>query len=261
MELQNTDNLLNDMIKEKSIPKYVYRYSKISKHLYESLINSEIWFASPASFNDPFDSQYDDQTKWDEDSARIFIEETININCERIDPELIVRKFHEDPDFFPFFVSESIKHFLIKKGLCCFSSNPKKILMWSHYADSHRGVCIKFDISKDVNLFEFTQRINYSWRYPKFDYIKDRKKEKELAVRLFAKSRHWEYEEEIRTIKTKPGLYGFNKECLKEIIFGMNSNTKEIIALKQIVESNYNNVKFKKVQFKKNSFKIKFEKI
>jgi len=34
-------------------------------------------------------------------------------------------------------------------GLLCFSGNWTSPLLWGHYADSHKGICIGFDLSKD----------------------------------------------------------------------------------------------------------------
>lgn len=250
-------NTLLGMIKDKSVPKFIFHYTNVNKHLYESLLNSELWFATPKSFNDPFDCKYDNQTPWNEELVRKHVCETISHTGEQVDPEDVVRSFKAEPDLFSKYVSDRIKEVTSGQGVFCCSESAINVLMWSHYADKHRGVCIKLDISKDINLFEHSHKVKYYWKYPKFDFFK----ENDLANRLFAKSRHWEYEEEIRTVKMKPGLYKFNKECLKEIIFGINSNPKEIKIIKKIVESKYNNVKFKRIQFKKHSFKIKFEKI
>lgn len=35
------------------------------------------------------------------------------------------------------------------KGLLCFSDNWRSPVMWAHYADKHRGVCLGFDIAKN----------------------------------------------------------------------------------------------------------------
>ncbi len=45
------DELPNDILSAKSI----FKYHRINKFLYDLLINNEIWFSNPFSFNDPFD--------------------------------------------------------------------------------------------------------------------------------------------------------------------------------------------------------------
>ena len=37
-----------------------------------------------------------------------------------------------------------------RKGIACFLSNCDNLLMWAHYADSHKGVCLKFNILEDT---------------------------------------------------------------------------------------------------------------
>jgi len=250
-------NTLLGMIKEKQIPRYIFKYTKISKNLYESLLNSELWFATPKSFNDPFDCKYDNQTSWNEELVRNHVYETISHTGEQVDPEDVVRSFKAKPDLFSKFVSDRIKEVTNSKGVFCCSESAINVLMWSHYADAHKGVCLKFNISKDIDLFEHTHKVKYYWKYPKFDFFK----ENDLANRLFAKSKHWKYEKEIRTIKMKSGLYKFNKECLKEVIFGKNTEKKDIETIRKIVKSKYKDVKFKRIQFKKNSYRFMLEKI
>lgn len=36
--------------------------------------------------------------------------------------------------------TELLQHY--DKGVCCFSSKPNSSLLWSHYGDKHRGLCI-----------------------------------------------------------------------------------------------------------------------
>jgi len=33
-------------------------------------------------------------------------------------------------------------------GICCFSKNYNEILMWSHYADNHSGICIEIEVDE-----------------------------------------------------------------------------------------------------------------
>lgn len=48
-----------------------------------------------------------------------------------------------------------------KIGVCCFSLDPKSILMWSHYSDNHKGVCLKFDRLKDMECFRGSYPVDY----------------------------------------------------------------------------------------------------
>jgi hypothetical protein len=39
-------------------------------------------------------------------------------------------------------------------GLLCFSENWSSPVQWGHYADSHRGICLGFDVGKSAEMKE-----------------------------------------------------------------------------------------------------------
>jgi hypothetical protein len=133
--------------------------------------------------------------------------------------------------------------------------NPKNLLLWAHYSSSHKGICLKFDITKDPDFFSLTFPVKYSTEYPVFDYLTEREKLVNKAV--LTKSDHWKYEGEIRTLQKTFGKYSFKKECLTEIIFGCKSDPKEIAEIRQInEEAKYPNLKFKQVKLKNDKYDI-----
>ncbi len=78
-------------------------------------------------------------------------------------------------------------------GFLCMSKTPKNILMWSHYADCHRGMVIEFDSKHDYFKFG-TEEIEYSNERPSME-LHDEHPSSEI---LRTKSLDWEYEEEVR---------------------------------------------------------------
>jgi hypothetical protein len=117
-------------------------------------------------------------------------------------------------------------------GICCFSGKPNNILMWSHYADSHRGICIKFEVSSDTLLLSLAQLVNYQIDYPIVNPITD-SEDKQFKSGLLTKSEDWRYEEELRIImhKNGAGQHEFPGEALEGIILGVNisdENREEI---------------------------------
>ena len=71
------------------------------------------------------------------------------------------------------------------------------ILMWSHYADSHRGVCLRF--STEIGFFKDAQQVVYQDERPVVNLIRDTPHVYQRKAVLY-KSCHWEYEEEWRII-------------------------------------------------------------
>ena len=78
-------------------------------------------------------------------------------------------------------------------GLLCFSKGWRNPVLWSHYADRHRGMCLGFDVSD-----ECLQEVRYlPDRWNLADYLPERHEAGPLFSTKFAT---WAYEEEYRRI-------------------------------------------------------------
>ena len=84
-------------------------------------------------------------------------------------------------------------------GLLCFSQDWTKPILWSHYADKHKGICLGFDLKS-----ELVSKVRYSPDREMVDFDKDGESlvvDNELRERLLlTKSIHWEPEDEVRII-------------------------------------------------------------
>jgi hypothetical protein len=251
----DSNYLVNLMIQQGKLPSEVYKYIRINEGLLKTLINGEIWFPSPLRFNDPFDCQLDDQTIWTDDLIREYL--TTISNGVNLDIDKIINEKKFSTDSFSEYYTETQRKITSQKGVTCFTNRPCNMLMWGHYADSHQGVCLKFDITKDTtDFFKFTFKVQYSKNYPQIDFLKERNNAAKII--MTTKSDYWSYEDEIRTIKESGDkVYPFDKQSLREIIFGINSTDNNIKTIKNICKSNgYVDLKFKKVYIKPKSFNI-----
>jgi len=82
-------------------------------------------------------------------------------------------------------------------GLLCFSRDWKNPLLWSHYADRHRGVALQFELHGEVAV-----PVRYAKRRIRLDSTRIMANggfSEDLAMKIATtKSEHWSYEEEIR---------------------------------------------------------------
>ena len=76
----------------------------------------------------------------------------------------------------------------------CLGPDPKNLLMWSHYADSHRGICLEFSLSN--NIFCAALKCEYSSAFPIMTLHDD--SDEAALLSLLAKSDVWSYEKEYR---------------------------------------------------------------
>jgi hypothetical protein len=119
-------------------------------------------------------------------------------------------------------------------GVSCFSTDPRHILMWSHYADSHKGICIAFD--KDI-LVDSLKEYNENVKMSKIDYVNnvpvidiniiDNKitLSDEIEKVITSKLKHWDYEKEVRIYSLieefkNSRIFKFDKKAIKGVIFG-----------------------------------------
>jgi hypothetical protein len=99
------------------------------------------------------------------------------------------------------------KHMAQITGLLCFSKRWKSPLLWSHYANRHKGIALEFDV---------LDRVAHPIRYRKKRYVLDlesaRKKKyafsnDEIKELWITKYEQWAYEEEIRVVLSKREFY------------------------------------------------------
>lgn len=159
---------------------------------------NSIGFASPESFNDPFEV-----TGYPREMA----------------PDPISRAFAD--------IRSYVKRhaWLQAAAVLSLTRSPLNPLMWAHYADAHRGFVIGFDVHKcgftstDTNLLPAQYgSVIYTQNRPTFDLVSTSLMEVgrefsyrpdllEKLQRLFLyKPLCWSYEEEVRVVKCVAGI-------------------------------------------------------
>ena len=145
-----------------------------------------LWLSSPSEFNDPYDTwvPYDLERILSislKDRRDIIIKDVLKYIKDTIDSDKqnevkeevadaleqpkpffslmkVIKKYKESEEI------ELIYHSLMEEfashyyntgaediGVACFSEISDSILMWSHYADYHRGICLEYDKTELLN--------------------------------------------------------------------------------------------------------------
>lgn len=164
---------------------------------------------------------------------------------------------------------------------CCFSKDyysPQSALMWSHYADKHRGACLEFNFYKlaketkecfpntnflmrnqflkEINPSTIPFEVRYVRKIPKLKFTNSRKDFRWLIT----KSKVWSYEKEVRCVlvDTKGDQNSedvtFPFKYLTKIVFGKLSSHEDIEKVKTIVQDKYpnNEIHFEKMEIDDN---------
>jgi hypothetical protein len=161
-------------------------------------------------------------------------------------------------------------------GVLCLTEKRDNLLMWSHYADSHKGFCIKFDTSHNFFNKKRTEQDEF-YHLRKVEYFENRPNKTMSEMSgvdlLLHKSDVWSYEKEWRfcgvlhdsdeKIECEPvniHLFKYPKEVIKEIILGVNSSDSLELEIKSIISQNQelSHVKLSKAKTSENNYSLEF---
>jgi hypothetical protein len=244
--------------------KLFYKYQSLEKvkdkngndrqYTIENLANYQLYFQHPREYNDPFDSV-----------IHYYAESTIEAYIDKVmkGSQLTREQIIED-------IENSIKDGLFKRYgdlirqemygkdlfplplTCCFSEKNDDVLMWSHYAKYHKGICLSFKAkliegkphltvnSKALRLYP----MNYDLKAPEPINLHNQIEEMgQISKFLSTKSSGWEYENEYRMFLQEEEVQGnlneFKKEELEGIIFGSKVSFYDANKIYETINKHY----------------------
>ena len=211
----------------------LFKYSSFSKYAIKNLITNSLSLSLIATFNDCYDSRIsfgdikqraNEEYEVDKSIARA-------AGCE---PVISIEQWQEH-------IAEEQKayaDFCSDSHCICLSETNTSTLMWSHYSDNNRGICVEYDFETikenllyfclfpvcytkaPISVYEFLRRSKESYSI-----------ELGVLISVLNKATCWEYEKEWRLVllnetigKHDPEKYitANNVIAAKSIIVGYN---------------------------------------
>jgi hypothetical protein len=190
------------------------------------LLNNRLFFPTRSAFNDPFDCRI--PLSWD------------GVTLDEMEQKLLDVYRRNPPKGWKGSIMEFVKEqrangsiaqllepslgkFVTEAKLddlrvLCLCERSDGILMWSHYADNHEGVCLEFTVLKE-SYFDGAISVIYASDYPQLKVTMGSRELADGMVRT--KATHWAYESEWRVLNVEvTPLHDFPKECLSGVILG-----------------------------------------
>ncbi len=243
-----------------------FRYRPINDFLWSSLTESEIYFSDSDHLDDPYDCRVDILSTLDraaKDSSFSLRKATSHPSSMVVEmlqglricrfPSRRQRNLQRllDADVF----LEQIQNDMLGFGVCCFSRTVCNALMWSHYADGHKGVCLYYEIPTSFIVDPENGMFGYSpvayGDDALFDWVVSTNELEGLSPLdaalqimkrgLTVKGKDWAYEDEARLIRPARGPMKIRPEFLKQICFGMRTSGEHKAQLRRIVRDRYEN--------------------
>jgi hypothetical protein len=121
-------------------------------------------------------------------------------------------------------------------GICSFSEVHNNELMWAHYADQFRGICVAYRFSGLLsNLGEDTEFIRLSYR-ENAPTVLSKKEPEYLAKRVLScKNYRWLYEREWRMFAPKGTVTYERVKCVQCVYLGSRIDADNSTKLKTIM--------------------------
>lgn len=246
-------------LRRQNTPSMLYKFKAVNlekPHILEDIIvNSRLYLSSPESFNDPFDMK-----------PRVTVEGDLSSLLKKINslpapsPQAkrdAIRRAqtiwneHGWPGISnEFRIQETAEALFSETGVFCFStsciasedarasreSGPRNSLMWSHYGDSHRGICLQFQVFRYPLILSRLVRVSYSDSFPTINWISPGF-EQECLYAATNKHSHWSYENEWRHIQlNSAGSYlHFEPSFLSGIVLGAKISETSVREITRIL--------------------------
>src|SRR6516225_7528168 len=238
----------------------LYHYQRFdAAHLENTLVRGLVRFARPSSFNDPWDCKPVFSIPQDKDERDALVRWMAAASAKHspsaLEPDERERRVEElitNPDELRRLMDEAApemhRQMDERYRVYCLSTKSACPLMWAHYADHHRGICLEINVRR-IDLCAAIQ-VQYRETYPSFRLDADR----DLSP-FYTKSSDWQYEDEYRliaeeedrafsgrTLKTRNQFYKLPSGSLISIIIGIHAPDETRRTIRSIVDRSGKNL-------------------
>lgn len=259
----------------------------------QALEKNEFYFTSPIKFNDPFDCQIPPSLEVATDAQ---LKQSYRRSLTEMYPEWSrnkvkseaknYREAYEAGDWSRI-GADWENAIALRFGILSLTTISDSVLMWSHYAEKHKGVCVGLDkkrlesfvhgFSADATTAYHLAEVDYVSAYPVWNFFKAWNNDSMIPPKLLtSKCEAWRYESEWRLIKhaigrnqaghseSASGLseterkVPLGNKLVLEVIVGLNAGDDVISELKAINASRDTPFVLKRARRASLEFALKF---
>lgn len=252
----NHQALLLKGIEDGVYPETLFKFRKTSRGK-QILQDCTFRFSSPTAFNDPFDCSLDEVTTYKMSEIKKFFATNGGYSkLSRHTRNLI----EQDKSIFSKWVKDAKDKAVNSRGVLALSGSVDEILLWSHYADDHKGLAIELSLREDLGFFLGPRIMKYEEQYTPTNYLSD--PEGTVDAILSRKYVKWEYEKEFRIYKKDSANVdiSINASAIKSVYFGLKTKQSEIDDVRSICSTQaLSHVRFFQAEKVYGQFKLRFK--
>lgn len=241
---------------------WLFKYTSFNLNAIKIFVNNKLWFGQPDIQNDLYELEFiltfEKKIKTNFELQFILNEELKNAIKKNNSGFKLSNGFERKE--FELSLKKNVRDYI---GICSMSEIFDDILMWSHYANSNKGICIVFKKNKLIkNLsVSLSEKVKYTDKMPQAKFKSDNENGYLLTDKDFFinKLDNWSDEEEFRFIKLfNPRieqkdlirLKYFPPNCIEGVIIGAKFSENDFETLSNLLlrQNNYLDIKFWKCE-------------
>jgi len=257
-----------------------YKYYPPKDYVIDSLEKAFLYFSFSDKLNDPFDTYLSFELFGNKNEWINFLKTELHYSHNDAEEYFVNNNIIEnEPYSIPLFEDNYRMAYVISS----FTTKPDNSLMWSHYSNSHKGICIGYktvkpsnfnliqiDDKREINSVDYNgikylplRKVDYLHEKPKpFNPLQD--DQEQMINNVIQKSDIWKYEDEYRlamkSYDPRKNIVYYNKLILSDIYIGINTDLtliKEIIKIAKFVYNSDIKIHYPLVNYK--DYRVKFD--
>jgi hypothetical protein len=276
-------------------PRRLYKYRAFSSWTLDMLVLDELHFSDPSTFNDPLDTRPSLKANLKPQELEQLL---VQMADQRIGQEMqghaqslgyrgpktlehigrrsrrqisyMLKEIHYlasdperiSPEPLKSMLAQALQDELMRqygKGIFALAERSDCPLMWSHYGDQHKGICVGYsippDAAKDLHQISYGGSRLVSARDVQAMVGGDESARQRVdQAILFTKAADWQYEREWRLIGARGSQW--SRLELKEVVFGLKCPTSVRYAVVRALERRRKPVKFYEIWERDGSFSL-----
>jgi len=247
-----------------AIPTHLYRYHGVSSDRMEwirrLLVHSELYFTSSSTFNDPLDCRI----SFDFNSSTLKIEQywrketkdySLNAKARKKRIKELIKESRTAVGEEKF--NSRLFGALSNFGIVCASDRADSTLMWSYYAESHQGIILRFNVSRELTpAFRNAVvpiRVHYSQDFPRVKFYEASTEQKVFAM-IGTKAEAWKHEREWRLVTRSHGYFRVPSTIVDGVILGLHTSANHEYQIRKWVAERKSPTELFRMRNRKDSF-------
>lgn len=183
-------------------PAFLYKYYSDELKKFETVKANKMWYSAPCNFNDVFDCDILIDEKKLFTSALQMIPDKRGVRPGSHMWQQLRQTTKKEMQA----LRASFDNMKTTTGISCLSESDNSLLMWAHYANNHKGFCVKYDLLKINEQLRFSpvpviySNVKASFCSINLDTI-EADSTRFFIESLTSKASEWSYEKEWRIIR------------------------------------------------------------